>query len=585
MALFEDGTIKINKEMDNATRAMLKRAKANERRILNPLPSFVLGALMGALIFIWIFGVEILDVTWEDWLLNNWYDLSQHYVGWKLYRASDWCFPIGMCNNSFYPYKMSVIYTDSIPLFSFIFKLLSPILPETFQFFGLYGLFSFMMQGGFAKLLLRRIYDKEWQCNLATIFFTMNIAFVDRMYYHTALGSHYVILAALVLILYSDVITDLKKRVVLWALLGFVCIGTHFTLYGIVSLMLLGYGLWVSCKEKGIGKRIFSFVLIVGTYLVVTVFTFYLFGGFYGGISGVSDGLGDYSANLNSFINPLGFSNIARELPTYSLQYGGEGLAYLGMSIFIFGFIGLPIFLQDFKSLWSRRKIEIILLVLFGTAFIVTALSPVITLGEEVICEIPVPEFIWNAWSIFRASGRFLWPVMYVFILLALYFSKKQLKTWVSLFLIMMVALHIYEFSDNTMRLQDRFYNGYMAEFSADYLDTCELPEFEHLQFMHGYYFGEFYGDEIRDQMIGYTQYALRHNMTVSNFHFSRDDEEKRDEQIELSLEQLMSGNPDPETLYVFKRDEFEDSGYEYIFENVKCLYTDTEVIVYSSNL
>lgn len=577
--------IKINKDMDKVTRTMLKRARGNERRLLKPLPSFFVGAIMGALVFIWIFGVDILDVTWEDWLLNNWYDLSQHYVGWKLYRASDWCFPIGMCSNSFYPYKMSVIYTDSIPLFSFIFKLLSPILPEPFQFFGLYGLFSFMMQGGFAKLLLRRIYDKEWQCNLATVFFTMNIAFVDRMYYHTALGSHYVILAALTLILYSDVITDLKKRVALWSVLGFVCVSTHFTLYGIVSLMLLGYGVWMFCRASGIGKRIINFATLVGIYLAVTVFTFYLFGGFYGGISGVSEGLGDYSANLNSFINPLGFSNIVKELPTYSLQYGGEGLAYLGLSIFILGFIGLPEFLQGFKGLWNRKSREVILSLLFGLSFIVIALSPIITLGEDVIFEIPVPDFIWDAWSIFRASGRFLWPVMYVFILMALYYSKKQLKGWVSVLLVLMVALHIYEFSDNTRRLQDRFYYGCVAEFSADYLDACDLPEFEHLQFMHGYYFGEFYGDDTRDQMIGYTQYALRHSMTVSNFHFSRDDEEKRDEQIELSLEQLSSGNPDPATLYVFKRDEFEEYGYEYIFENVNYLYTDTEVIVYSSNL
>ena len=50
--------------------------------------SFALGAFFGALVFISLYGVRILDVTYDDWLLTGWYDLSQHYAGWQLYRAS-----------------------------------------------------------------------------------------------------------------------------------------------------------------------------------------------------------------------------------------------------------------------------------------------------------------------------------------------------------------------------------------------------------------------------------------------------------------------------------------------------------------
>ncbi len=49
--------------------------------------SFALGALLGGLLFVMLYGVRILDVTYDDWLLTGWYDLSQHYVGWTLYRA------------------------------------------------------------------------------------------------------------------------------------------------------------------------------------------------------------------------------------------------------------------------------------------------------------------------------------------------------------------------------------------------------------------------------------------------------------------------------------------------------------------
>ena len=71
--------------------------------------SFAFGALFGALVFISLYGIKILDVTYDDWLLTGWYDLSQHYVGWELYRASGWHFPFGLCDTSFHPYLASVI--------------------------------------------------------------------------------------------------------------------------------------------------------------------------------------------------------------------------------------------------------------------------------------------------------------------------------------------------------------------------------------------------------------------------------------------------------------------------------------------
>lgn len=47
---------------------------------------------------------------------------------------------------------VSVLYTDSIPLFAIFFKALSPLLPETFQYFGLFGLMCYMLNGGFAGI-------------------------------------------------------------------------------------------------------------------------------------------------------------------------------------------------------------------------------------------------------------------------------------------------------------------------------------------------------------------------------------------------------------------------------------------------
>ena len=85
--------------------------------------SFLLGAVIGGVVFLCIFGARILDFTYVDWLLHSndlegSIDLSQHYLGWEFYRRTPWQFPLGLTEGIYWD-KVSVIYTDSIPLFAF----------------------------------------------------------------------------------------------------------------------------------------------------------------------------------------------------------------------------------------------------------------------------------------------------------------------------------------------------------------------------------------------------------------------------------------------------------------------------------
>lgn len=112
---------------------------------------FLIGALIGAVLFVLIYGFSVLNVTNDAWLLTG-KDLQQHYIGWKYYRDAAWNFPIGLHDGLTHPYMVSVLYTDSIPLFAIFFKALSPLLPETFQYFGLFGLMCYMLNGGFAGI-------------------------------------------------------------------------------------------------------------------------------------------------------------------------------------------------------------------------------------------------------------------------------------------------------------------------------------------------------------------------------------------------------------------------------------------------
>ena len=552
--------------------------------------SFLLGALFGGVVFIALYGIRVLDVTYEDWLLTGWYDLSQHYVGWKLYRASGWHFPIGLCDTSFYPYLASVIYTDSIPLWSFVFKLLSPLLPATFQFFGIYGLFCFMMQGGVAKLLLRKILPGEVYCCVACVPFLFCAPLWQRMYYHTALASHYLILTGILLFMYRDRLRRIWARIIPWCILGVLCVTTHITIYAMVSVMLLGFSLWealeASAGQDGYPARIRQFILravqFVIPYLALTLFFFYLFGGFYGNISGGSDGLGSYSANLNSLFNPIDYSRIIKELPLIECQY--EGLSYIGIMAVIMVIPAFAYIIRNRHELWEKLRYQIISITVTSIVLWIIALSPKITFNSWIIAEIPLPGPVYDAWSVFRASGRFLWPVMYAMILAVLYFARFEIRTYYAAVMVLGCLLQLFEFSEKVDTISGEFYAVKEAHFAADSLDLYDWSGFRHVQFMHDYYFGEFYGDEVRDQMIGYTQFALRHGMTVSNFHFSRDDMDKVRRRIGECERALESGKPETDTIYVFRSEDIDIEEMEERFSGVRYIFTDDEIIAVDEN-
>ena len=121
----------------------------------------ILAGIIGAVVFILIYGVQVLDVTKDAWLFDGG-DLTQHYAGWAFFRNCEWKFPIGLFNTLTYPNYGAIIFTDSIPLFAIIFKVFSSILPETFQYFGIYGFMCYILQGVFAFTLLRKFIKNRY---------------------------------------------------------------------------------------------------------------------------------------------------------------------------------------------------------------------------------------------------------------------------------------------------------------------------------------------------------------------------------------------------------------------------------------
>jgi hypothetical protein len=146
--------------------------------------------LLGAIFFLLCFGWQVVDLTNTTWLLTNGDDLSQHQAGWMFYRSSGWSFPFGIIQNLAYPFGVPITFTDSIPLFAIIFKMMSGILPAEFQYFGLFTLIGYFLQGGIGALIIRRFTKSNMVALVGPVFFVISPVMLTRVFRHTALSAN-----------------------------------------------------------------------------------------------------------------------------------------------------------------------------------------------------------------------------------------------------------------------------------------------------------------------------------------------------------------------------------------------------------
>lgn len=159
----------------------------------------------------------------------------------------------------------------------------------------------------------------------------------------------------------------------------------------------------------------------------------FVLGAFYGGIVNGTNDILIYTMNINSFINPIPIDNSGRvslllkPLPVDFGQY--EGGCYLGLGVIAFLiviiFVNLIIRLKN-KNQNKNKNNHIpyqyahplrFYLMLMVLVFYILSLGTTVKLGTIPITNIWYPQFVLKILSIFRSTGRFIWPVYYLIFL------------------------------------------------------------------------------------------------------------------------------------------------------------------------
>ncbi|MEA5050802.1 MAG: DUF6311 domain-containing protein [Oscillospiraceae bacterium] len=507
------------------------------------------GALIGAAAFFLIFGARGLNVTDDSWIYSGYVDrdIVQHYTGWLFYRQAPLSYPFCISGAMNYPYGTSALFTDSIPVACVLFRLLEPLLPQTFQYFGLWVLLCFVLQGVFASLTLSMLTDSAAANLLGTALLVFSPVMIERCYRHTALGSQFLILAAFYLY-FKNKRQPYKFRA------GYLLLSLFAPMIHTYFVPMVCAILFADLVEHAVKKKDYlRSAAFLAANLATILFSFYSVGFFSQSRSDLHSGYGIFCFNFNSLFNPVSSNDVrwSQILPSWDVVFIYENFVYLGLGMLLACLlIGLYllVFWKKTKPLGYIKRYP----ALFGVCVCLTlfAVSNIVTINDSRYLLFELPEPIQRLADMLRSSSRMFWPVYYLIFLFVIVFLSRRVRPVgrVRAGTLLLVALLCVQLGDMAPTLYQKH-----VDFDAgsphhdDPTDAAFFREnggaFDHIVAI---------GDQevIRGMYIDL--WAAKNGMTTNDAFFASVDFDQYSAYADAQYEKLLRGEVDDRTLYVF---------------------------------
>jgi hypothetical protein len=381
-------------------------------RILTKHLEAVGPVLLGIGAFFAVVGPRALYPTNIAWLSSG--DPAQHFLGWHFFRNSDWSFPIGLNPKFGLELSNAIVFSDSNPLLAFLFKPFAKLLPQTFQYFGIWLMACFILQAWFGWKLVGLIGGKGAARLFSAGLFVFTPPMIWRHAFHLSLVGHFLILAGLYLTLRPRA----SRSVGAWACLLAVASLVHAYFVAMIA------ALWVANLFQAVVCHRYSALRAITeiTVVVVVVGLVCWQAGYFSMNGGLDvEGYGCFKLNLLSPVDPSGWSYLLKDIPQAAGEY--EGFNFLGLGVIILILTALPGVLSGRLGLISKALDQPALMAVLLALFLF-ALSNNIGIGAQQI-EFRLPATLLRIPNVFRGSGRMFWPLFYVLVLTAVFVTVR----------------------------------------------------------------------------------------------------------------------------------------------------------------
>jgi hypothetical protein len=564
--------------------------------------------VIGTVAFIFLTGGRIIFPSNISWLMIG--DSAQHYTSWQFFRHTpilQW--PLGASPKLGLDYSNSIVYTDSIPIAAFIFKLLNPILPSTFQYFGFWIWSCFVLQSYFGWKLLSNFIKSKLYLVAGSIFFTISPVFLYRLihdgYGHIALASQWLVIAALHL--YFRDHFELKKWVTLVVLASLI---QAYFIPMILAILVATIIKFLLARSISIVKSLSA----VATSVTACLISLWLSGYFMFAI----DRKGMESWNYILRWQPLslvdsgsGYSEGWSRILADRQQLPGdeEGFSYLGSGIIALAITILLIkLIQIYKSPDDRTKkiaATTFLCIYFVTqavladtgtpysdlfskstaaatcllvAYLVLRdlfqgdnLSPLwrqrgplaaavlllatysmtnrVGVGMQTLFSYPITGPVKYVFEIFRSHGRFIWPLYYLVLLVVLVeVTKRITPKLVVIVLSLAIGFQFFDSHEAHLGVRSRFSD---AEHWTSPMKDPIWNEFA-IAYKSVMVVPPLNNDRA-GRWLAITDYAGSNRMATNSGNFSRLDGRKFIESSDRLLEDVRNGKFASDSLYIIE--------------------------------
>ena len=388
---------------------------------------------------------KILNPLFVRWLY--WGDPSTSYLGWQFFRKTPlFQFPIGASPNYGVGFASSIMYTDSVPLIAIPLKYVSLLLPNEFQYFGIWILAALILQSWFAWKIISRFISNTALALFGVVLFTNAPILIYRMVHegsgHIGFIGQFLILWSLHL--YFERVSSIKRWLALLGISPLVCLG----LVPMVFVVFLGWLLQRLIQNSiSVLKRSLQVLAELLSGVVITIGVMWISGALM--VSDPSDsGFGTYRTSLTSLFDPkvnnaFSFSRFFPDLG--NLPGSEEGFAFLSITVITLLLISIPIVFKGDHPLLSQNNIGLILATIGMGVF---SLSNRISVLQRELFVYPIPSQLRKLIDPFRSSGRFVWPLIYLLILfglISIMTIMQKHKNWGTLVLVVLLSVQIFE--------------------------------------------------------------------------------------------------------------------------------------------
>ncbi len=381
-----------------------------------------------SLIFtIYFVGIDNYWFTNIDWLLGS-ADYTNSQLSWQYFKEDKWRFPFGKNPNYGMEISNSVVFTDTIPLFAFIFKILSIFNFEKIQYFSFWISICVFLQLFFSHKIIFKVTNSNSYALLGSFLLFLCPFFLMRLSHHFSLGGHWLILYAF----YIGYCLDEKSKNLNWYILITLSLLIHLYFTAMIFIIYSSFLL-----EKVVSDKKISYLKSLVYKLFYTFFVMYLIGYFESNaVNSISSGYGEYKLDLFGFFDPqidTGFNNLETSWSFFLGNIpdtGLEGFNYLGLGNLILLALTIFLFMLNFKkNIPAKDQLKLFRISnLYVLIFLFWSITTSPSIMNVPLINIKIHDYLYGALSIFSATGRFAWPVAYFVLFFSLFYIYRNFR-------------------------------------------------------------------------------------------------------------------------------------------------------------